>query len=184
MNESETLTKMEYEFLTTIEKQNSLIEKLKLALEAEKKSLESFKAETAGAENDSIALKTDIEILKKELGEEIAEAQTYIVEVEKLNDTHKILNEGLKQLNESHEKTIAEMKKNILPAAEILFWQAAKADVVLQKIAAQKKFLLSIDELSMAEFPIGLFEKDSSGIETTNYRLEKVNDQQYKLTRK
>ena len=176
MENSETsLSKTEYNYIRAIEKADELIAKQDEAL---KKQDEDLKKEKLSNEqltkqletlNDSSGIsvkelnemKTENEKLKADLLETTKECQIHVDDIEAQNDA--LL------------EHIEELKLQILPEEEMLFYYSCKADVVLNNLYAEKEEV-TLKELQENKFPMILLETEGSepsGINTTNYMLKK-----------
>jgi len=190
----EILSKQEYLYLQTIEKQNILIEHLKKETEALRsaneiptKALTEIKAtveqmtkelETLKGTHEEVAkeltqIKPAHEQLKADLEETTKESQAHVDNIESQND------DLLKQ--------IEELNKQVLTPEEMLFFYGAKADLIFAELFPQKS-ILNLRDLREKKFPMVLLESNRDGKEpsvvgvtTTNFRLIRTGINQYQL---
>lgn len=181
MENTETpLSKAEYNYIRLIEKADELIAKQEESLKKEKSANEQLtkQIETLNSANEiSIKelteIKSENEKLKADILETTKECQLHVDNIETQNDVL--------------EKQIEELKTQILPKDEILFYNSCRADIILAELYKQKREF-TMAELKEKQFPVMLLEtegEEPSGIETTNFKLIKnTGEKTYQLTKK
>jgi len=209
--QAQVLTKQEWEYLNTIEKQNTLLEKLKQQSESNKTSLEVQKTEIEKLTTEKNKLDAEINTLTKELSELKPAYELMAKELETVKGAHELMAKELTELKSTHEplkadleettkesqahvdniecqnddllKQIEDLKEQVLTSEEMLFFQGCKADIILAELFQQKK-ILNLRDLREKKFPMTLLEpvgNEPSGVTTTNFRLIRTGVNAYQL---
>lgn len=177
MNEN-TVTRSELQYIKNIEKLEQLTEKQEAklvsqeaALSLNTKEIESLKLTLAEKDNEIEILKQSFTGKEKEIAKlnaELEEAHTHCVEHQNAND------ELANHVEELHSKMMTD--------EDYQLFLGAKADVIFSTLYEQKR-TFSMEELKENNFPMEIFEISKEGVQTTNFLLSKLNENEYKLSK-
>ena len=197
MNDT-NLTKQEYLYLENIKKLELLVEKqeLKLKEKSENEAALQIKIDSLLKEkNEAVAvLNITIDALQNEVKEKckVQEDQEHFIatlekKIAKKSETEQKLETQLKEsakeilekentLNEKNHK-IRSLRSTALNEAELSFFYACKADLILYDFFKQNKSIITLEELKCRNFPAILLEQtiNKKPLETTNFHLAYIN---------
>ena len=195
MENTETpLSKAEYNYIRTIEKGDELIAKQEESLKKEKhekkqltKELEELRSTNEISAKELTELKLAYELVAKELAELKSNHEPLKSDLEETTKECQLHIDDIEAQNDKLLEQIEELKTQILPEEEMLFYQSCKADIILAELYQQKtKFTLK--ELEKKKFPVVLLKTEGaepSGIETSNFKLVKnIGENEYQLSKK
>ncbi len=171
--ENEVITKSEFKYLSLIDKLEQTVEKLEDKNKQTEKENAELLSKLDAAKKENVVLTTTNESLAKKIDE---------LEIE-CNDTVHQCQEHVNDIEGQHdvlEQQIAELKKQILPDDEMLFYYGCRADTIMEDAFNNGTLVLTPDYLKEKKFPdVLLTDKDFDGIiiTTTNFKLTKSKDE-------
>ena len=190
--ENETLTKQEFLYLQTIDKQNVLLEHLKQQNESNKgqaeklrMELESIKSEhhtlidekktlIAHHKEEKSKLDAEIKSLKAEVEEEKGSADDLQAKCQEYCDASEHACELLEIENRKFRMEAVSLRRRLTTPQDKLFLNMCKGDLVLAELGKHKN-VFTHDELLENDFPPELLDGDKpfEGITSSNHILIK-----------